>query len=318
MVWFEAAARGDIATLHILAQTTDLLDVADSRGMTALMITATGGHEECLRMLIHMGCELDVCDFCGWTAIMHAAFVNQDRCLQRLITGKAYLDAQDFLGSTALIRATVCGNEACLQLLLDHGADVDQLTPAESTAFHVCCLHGQLELAKLLIAADETPNINDANVNGYTPLHAPAFKCQGEMIELLLSNKADLHCREEDGWGALHFTAHNAGCSGSDQATQLLLAAGINSQLRISEKHAECEEDLTDSGETALDIVTRRLKQMSLVEAENAKKVQRILQEEQKRAKEEDRERRADKGGDKGKPEQRRSSIKKDSLAKAP
>ena len=156
---------------------------------------------------------------------------------------------------------------------------------------------------------------------------------------------------------------------------QLLLAAGINSQLRISvsasnmqravshivlqEKHAECEEDLTDSGETALDIVSRcvppsghlskfwcfsRLKQMSLVEAENAKKVtdllwstghlalspanhlwvpvssqllqvQRILQEEQKRAKEEDRERKA---GDKGKPDQRRSSIKKDSMAKAP
>ena len=38
------------------------------------------------------------------------------------------------------------------QVLLDHDADVDQLTPAESTAFHVCCLHGQLELAKLLIA----------------------------------------------------------------------------------------------------------------------------------------------------------------------
>ena len=60
----------------------------------------------------------------------------------------------------------------------------------------------------------------------------------------------------------------------------------------LQEKHAECEEDLTDSGETALDIVTRcvpptfccvsvaarsRLKQMSLVEAENAKKVTDLL-----------------------------------------
>jgi len=147
-----------------------------------------------------------------------AAFKGQALECARLISQGYDVNEPDEFGWTPMHRACESGSAEVVQVLLDHGADVDQLTPAESTAFHVCCLHGQLELAKLLIAADETPNINDANVNGYTPLHAAAFKCQGEMIELLLSNKADLHCREEDGWGALHFTAHNAGCSGSDQA----------------------------------------------------------------------------------------------------
>ena len=44
------------------------------------------------------------------------------------------------------------------QVLLDNDADVDILTPADSTAFHVCCLHGQLELAQILIEVCMPPN----------------------------------------------------------------------------------------------------------------------------------------------------------------
>ena len=69
-----------------------------------------------------------------------------------------------------------------------------------------------------------------------------------EMVELLLKHKADLHAREEDGWGALHFAAHNAGLHGSAATVlaafygcgltrhqvKLLLDAGIDTQLRVS------------------------------------------------------------------------------------
>eukprot|EP00657_Telonema_sp_P-1_P008488 TRINITY_DN29762_c0_g1_i1.p1 TRINITY_DN29762_c0_g1~~TRINITY_DN29762_c0_g1_i1.p1 ORF type:complete len:149 (-),score=41.61 TRINITY_DN29762_c0_g1_i1:85-531(-) len=119
---------------------------------------------------------------------------NALECARLIDEQYADVNEPDEFGWTPLHRACESGSAEVVQVLLSRDADVDILTPAESTAFHVCCLHGQLQLAEILIEADDTPNINDANMNGITPLHAAAFKCMPDMISLLLKHRADPHC----------------------------------------------------------------------------------------------------------------------------
>merc|ERR1711959_693730 len=103
-----------------------------------------------------------------------ACFLGDIARVQELLAdGYGVNDADEF-GWTPLHRAVENGGVELLQLLLKCGADPDAVTPADSTAFHIAALHSHIEMAEALIEADETPNVNEENINGSTPIMAAA------------------------------------------------------------------------------------------------------------------------------------------------
>jgi len=123
--WFRAAERGDAEELWHLAEGGLVpINATDSRGLSALMMAASAGHEACVKFLLRRDTALNACDKRGWTAVTHAAFNGRNSCLQMLAERGANLDVRDFLGTTPAMRAALAGHVACLQQLAAHGADL--------------------------------------------------------------------------------------------------------------------------------------------------------------------------------------------------
>lgn len=124
-VWLRAAAEGNVQELRRLAEHEHVrLDGADSRGLTALMLAAGGGHQDCVRLLLTLGADLEVHDNRGWTATTHAAFKGHQRTLRLLAESGADLDVRDFLGATPVMRSLAGGHCACVHQLVEDGADL--------------------------------------------------------------------------------------------------------------------------------------------------------------------------------------------------
>jgi len=199
-----------------------------------------------------------------------------DRVRELLEEGHDVRTTDEF-GWTPLHRAVESGKVPILKLLIDNGADCDALTPAQSTAFHIAALHGDCEMAKVLIDADETPNVNEENVNGSTPIMGASFNCNPRMVKILLEQKANIIETDEDGWNCLHFAAWNASKEGAAQVADLLLEAGVDVTVQISVRHCEEDSGLIRTGGTATEIVKRRMSLMTEPEKENARAMQAVL-----------------------------------------
>jgi len=161
--------------------------------------------------------------------------------------------------------------------LIGCGANCDVLTPAKSTAFHIAALHGYTDMATVLIEADETPNVNEENINGSTPVMGAAFNCNPLMVRILLEQGAKVNECDEDGWNPLHFAAWNASTPGAAEVAELLLEAGANVEERVSIYHAEEDYQMDRRGTTAMEIARKRMALMTDPEKECARQLLAVL-----------------------------------------
>jgi len=206
-----------------------------------------------------------------------ACFLGEVKRVRELLDEGHDVNAPDEFGWAPLHRAVESGNVQLLKLLIEEGADCDALTPAKSTAFHIAALHGYCDMAIELIEADETPNVNEENINGSTPIMGAAFNCDTCMVRILLAQKAHILECDEDGWNCLHFASWNAGKQNSCEVAELLLEAGVDVTTRVSIRHAESDDQMVRTGHTASEIVKKRMNLMSESERDNARKMLVVL-----------------------------------------
>lgn len=206
-----------------------------------------------------------------------ACFLGDTARVISLIEEGYGVDEPDEFGWFPLHRAVESGNVDVLKILIGCGADPDALTPAESTAFHIAALHGYTDMAIVLIEADETPNVNEVNVNKLTPVMGAAFNCNPLMVRILLEQGAQVNQCDEDGWNPLHFAAWNASTPGAAEVAELLLEAGANVEERVSRTHAEESHLLDRRGTTALEIAKKRMALMTDPEKELARQLLSVL-----------------------------------------
>lgn len=127
-------------------------------------------------------------------------------------------------GLTALLLAVREGHTEAVRALLDAKADINQVTPADSTSpLLMATINGHYDLAKLLLGRGANPNV--ASAAGATPLYAvinkewaptsrtpqPAYHLQQkatylELMEALLKAKADPNARLKR---SLWYTTYN-------------------------------------------------------------------------------------------------------------
>jgi hypothetical protein len=107
-------------------------------------------------------------------------------------------------GTASLPAAIARGDYAAAAALIEQGADLelrDEETGA--TALHFAVMKGRMELVERIVT--RRADVNSRTRNGTTPLHTAVVYARKEIAEYLLDNGADINARSARGISALEF-----------------------------------------------------------------------------------------------------------------
>lgn len=135
-----------------------------------------------------------------------------------------------------------------VQMFLDQGIDVNLYNYEDlenpyfgSTALHIACIYGYLELVKLLLTHNADIQILLINNDGeVTALHLATQELHRDVVEILLQSGADVHARNQDGNTALLIASSVENESQDNEHQEiiaLLLQYGADIHVRDNEGH---------------------------------------------------------------------------------
>ena len=119
---------------------------------------------------------------------------------------------------SALLDAAKEGNIEAVKQHLANGADVNAKDDGW-TPLHNAAGYSTKEMVELLIS--NGANVNAKNDDGWTPLHDAATK---EVAELLIAKGADVEAKDKDNWTPLH----KAAFGGHKEIVELLISEGAD------------------------------------------------------------------------------------------
>ena len=223
------ANSGDTKSVKLLLESSTSktqIDTLDSHGRTPLAVALQNGRFDVARVLIESGASLQLgfynipvseallatvpyCTFLE-TLIEADLFISlSPSLLAHLVHAAAYdgratfllkllgsyeidIDSKDNLGQTALHYASRRNNLDCAETLLQYGANVMVTNPQGSTALHLACIGGYLNVIPLLLQDWVVPDIaqllNAQDLQGRTPLHNALYCRKLDLCEYLISN----------------------------------------------------------------------------------------------------------------------------------
>lgn len=82
----------------------------------------------------------------------------------------------------------------------------DSIVRKERDSIHTVAERGNAEAVKELLRKKKSL-VNARNEDGHTPIHIAALHNRYEVVDLLISNSADLLAKDNSGWSVLHFAA---------------------------------------------------------------------------------------------------------------
>jgi len=177
-----------------------------------------------LKAMLDLKGSANVADDRGITALMYAAEVGSPDAMRLLIDAGADVNAQNAFGSTALMWSVA--DPAKVRLLLDHGADVNTVAKSGRSALVVAAFtNPSAEVVKLLLAKGAKTAVMDRM--HVTPLNAATFGNDTATVRLLLEAGADIET--PDTFIGLNPLMNAAG-NRNVEAVKMLLAkgAGVN------------------------------------------------------------------------------------------
>ena len=122
--YFFAAARiGDIVLLNEFVQAGLPIDYANSKGYTALILSAYNGQASTVEWLIEQGANPCAEDKRGNSALMGAIFKGELSIAKRLISADCNANHQNKAGQTPLMFASLFEQTELINALLERGAD---------------------------------------------------------------------------------------------------------------------------------------------------------------------------------------------------
>jgi len=123
--FFDACRRNDLSTVQALyRQDPSLIEIADARGFTPLILAVYNEAPEVVAFLIAHGADLHAQDASGNTALMGVCFKGYQRIAQQLLNAGADVNQRNANGATALTFAATFGHLQLAEWLLQRGADL--------------------------------------------------------------------------------------------------------------------------------------------------------------------------------------------------
>lgn len=230
-------------------------------GVTPLALSSSGAM---VKKLLQAGANPNIVSSTGESPLMAAAQAGNADSVRSLLEHGADVNAKEKLrGQTALMWAVSQQHPDVVRVLLEHGADVGARTlgnpqlfftgepsgagrnPADwvtrtidaggSTALLFAARQGDIESAKLLLAARANPN--EVASDGMSPLVLASYSGHGDFASLLLTKDANPNAADA-GYAALH----TAVLRGDAELIKKLLAYGANPNSRITKGTAITRE----------------------------------------------------------------------------
>jgi ankyrin repeat protein len=218
----DALKKQDVAQVRtLLAAGADVNQKV--RGDYPLNIAATFGPVEAAASLIEAGADIEKSGRDGFRPLQNATISGRKDIVALLIQKGAMVDATENRGRTALVSFAATGgsNMEIAAMLLAAGADPNKASaPIDDSysALHYVAETGNLELGKLLIAADA--NVNFINPDGDAPIHFGIETNRLEVVRLLIANGADVNLVNRRGQSTLFIAGRNP------EMQKLLMDAG--------------------------------------------------------------------------------------------
>ncbi len=128
------------------------------------------------------------------------------------------------------------GSAALVDLLLKSGAKPNLAIATGETPLMTCAKSGNVEAVRTLIAHDAAINAKEP-VQNQTALMWAAAEHHPAVVKALIDANADLQAHSKKGYTALHFAARE----GDQESVRLLLAAGVNVNIRTQPEVADAE-----------------------------------------------------------------------------
>lgn len=206
LLW--AAHWNDLDTADLLIRAGADVNTANDLRMTPLSRACTNANAALVDRLLKAGANPNTAIATGETPIMTCAGTGSVEAVQMLIARGADINAKEpSQHQTALMWAAAERHPEVVKLLIEHGADLQARTRKGFTALHFAAREGDLESARLLLAAGVDINIlsqatagvgrgggpsYEASVsNGSTPLLVATVRAQIPMALFLLERGAD-------------------------------------------------------------------------------------------------------------------------------
>jgi ankyrin repeat protein len=219
-----AASFGTVDTVEKLIQFgADRLTVSNIK-ITPIMAACTFGRIDIPALLITYGADVNAVLRDGSSALLPAVQRNSTALLQLLLEHGADISATNSKGQTVLFNATEAGNVEMMELLVQHGLSTTAIDCDDITLLMKAAANGQKLAAEWLL--QHGVDVNASDNDGCTALHCATLNSCDDvaMIELLLTNGADVHKRSLHDRTALDLAAQ----SGHLHSVKTLIAAGAD------------------------------------------------------------------------------------------
>jgi uncharacterized protein len=218
-----ASYRDDLESTDLLIRAGADVNAANALGATALWIASENRNSAIVRSLLAAGANPNAALVSGETILMIASRSGNADIVQQLVSKGAEVNVRATRGQTPLMWAVAQKHSAVTKVLLSHGADVharsevwsqvmavpphvwrpyNRAVPhGGSTALWFAARVGDLESAKMLVAAGA--NVNDEDASGLSATALAAHSGFGDVVEFLLEKGADPNASKA-GFTALH------------------------------------------------------------------------------------------------------------------
>ncbi|KAF7530976.1 hypothetical protein G7054_g9327 [Neopestalotiopsis clavispora] len=180
---------------------------ADGEGRTALMVAVSRGFADIAKLLIEKGADVHT-KIHGWTALQRVAYDGRDRMVKLLLKHGADIEVNNSLG-TPLFLASLKGHSAVVNMLLEHNANVHSRNGNGETALLVAAKYDyggpeKVAIARLLLK--HGANIDTRSDDGITPIMCASCEGYTDLVNLLLSENANVDIRDLNGYSALDWS----------------------------------------------------------------------------------------------------------------
>ncbi|XP_071116426.1 ankyrin repeat and KH domain-containing protein mask-like [Haliotis cracherodii] len=202
---FYASGDGDLEEVKRLL-TTPGVDI-NSRGewsRTPVIEAAYWGHREVVELLVSEGADVSLVDVDG-DNILHYACRGGDVETVKYVLSLHVVDinSRGDGSRTPVMEAAEWGHREVVELLVSEGADVSMVDKVGHNILHLACIRGDVETVKYVLSL-HVVDINSRGDGSRTPVMEAAEWGRREVVELLVSEGADVSMVDKVGHNILH------------------------------------------------------------------------------------------------------------------
>ena len=187
-----SACGGHDATIRLLLKHGAVVDAADDYGTTPLLFAVEHGHVHATQLLLAAGASVRVANRRGFAALHVAVYSNCDEIVNLLLTAGANVD--QCKAQTLLFMAARFGHDEIVHTLLCWHSRVETLSYGK-TPLCIAAFYGHASVVELLLRYGSA-DVNAASATTTTPLLLAVQRNRVDIVRMLVAANADVNRRK--------------------------------------------------------------------------------------------------------------------------